>query len=745
MPKRRSIKTSSPSDFEPKRKNPIQLGSDSYLDNDFKPLRVSNDNTGIELSKTQIKASKKLIAETLESTEIITSVLRGQDNAAIYGQQFTLAASDSDTGWNINITDFLGVHTSGIKYHIDEAPWGHYMLSNDDSGYMGMFWQRMSGGTLFGGGTATTYAQLRTTGSFFLLEQASSYADIATFGQIWIKDETPNELWFTTDAGNDIQLTSGTTAAFVGDITSVVAGTNCSGGGTTGDVTINVDDAFLVNDADDTTTGTITAAGFTTTGTWTFDDATSGTVGITTVHTGSSFADNDTSLMTAGAIKEKIEAYGYSTASGDITGVTITTDSGGGSAASDTGGSADFSILGSNGVGVTNSGTTITAVAVPSEIDHDSLNNFVANEHIDWTASSAGTIHSSNYTNTTYSAGSLLDLSTTTFNVDLTELTDGTADVVGADDELVYLDDGSQKRKQIDEIKLGQFNNDQSWTSNAGTVTSVGTTGTVNGLTLTGTVTSSGNLTLGGTLAINNGDWSGTDLSVANGGTGASSLTDNSVLTGTGTSAITAESNLTFDGTDLSIAATGKIYLDGGTHSYIVEGSGDSVSLYAGGDEIINFQESGDDGNSVYFRTSCAGFNRQAATFSTSGVIGDGNDSTDVDFRHSNKYHLELTNNISGSSEYINMIFPSISGNFILAVIQDGTGSRTVASAGWRAYANDETLCDNIVGANGTDGEVRWAGGSAPTLTTTANKTDIISIYWDADDQTAFCVATLNF
>jgi hypothetical protein len=34
-----------------------------------------------------------------------------------------------------------------------------------------------------------------------------------------------------------------------------------------------------------------------------------------------------------------------------------------------------------------------------------------------------------------------------------------------------------------------------------GTVTSVGGTGTVNGLTLSGTVTTSGNLTLGGTLA----------------------------------------------------------------------------------------------------------------------------------------------------------------------------------------------------------------------------------------------------
>jgi len=58
-----------------------------------------------------------------------------------------------------------------------------------------------------------------------------------------------------------------------------------------------------------------------------------------------------------------------------------------------------------------------------------------------------------------------------------------------------------------------------------GTVTSVGGTGTVNGITLTGTVTSSGNLTLGGTLA--NVDLTsqvtGT-LPVANGGTGITSF-----------------------------------------------------------------------------------------------------------------------------------------------------------------------------------------------------------------------------
>mgnify|MGYP003151088647 CR=1 FL=1 len=44
-------------------------------------------------------------------------------------------------------------------------------------------------------------------------------------------------------------------------------------------------------------------------------------------------------------------------------------------------------------------------------------------------------------------------------------------------------------------------------------------------------------------------------LPVANGGTGASSLTDNKLLTGTGTSAVTAEANATYDGTDFTLLA----------------------------------------------------------------------------------------------------------------------------------------------------------------------------------------------
>ena len=69
-------------------------------------------------------------------------------------------------------------------------------------------------------------------------------------------------------------------------------------------------------------------------------------------------------------------------ATGDITSVSFQTDSGGGlSVAKQTEGDAAFRILGGTGVSVTNSTTIVTVASEDSEIDHDSLLNFAANEH----------------------------------------------------------------------------------------------------------------------------------------------------------------------------------------------------------------------------------------------------------------------------------------------------------------------------------------------------------------------------
>jgi len=80
---------------------------------------------------------------------------------------------------------------------------------------------------------------------------------------------------------------------------------------------------------------------------------------------------------------------------------------------------------------------------------------------------------------TEVTVGTGLDVAdgTTTPNItlDLSELTDMTAAVVGSQDELILLDNGAERRKLIQEITLSDFNNDSGWTSNTGTVDTSGT------------------------------------------------------------------------------------------------------------------------------------------------------------------------------------------------------------------------------------------------------------------------------
>ncbi len=79
--------------------------------------------------------------------------------------------------------------------------------------------------------------------------------------------------------------------------------------------------------------------------------------------------------------------------------------------------SSDTNLVG--GTGITLTGDTLSTT--DSEIAHDSLSGFVAAEHVDWAGASAGTIHATNYTDTTYTKAS--------FDLDhLFTLVDATAD-----------------------------------------------------------------------------------------------------------------------------------------------------------------------------------------------------------------------------------------------------------------------------------------------------------------------------
>jgi hypothetical protein len=163
------------------------------------------------------------------------------------------------------------------------------------------------------------------------------------------------------------KIVKATIASGSGDITGV---TLAGDSGSASDTSANVDLTIAGGNA-------ITTSGSSTTVTINHDDTSSQA---SVNNSGRTFIQ-DITLDTYGHVTGITSATDSDTHSGDIEAVNITTDSGGGSKVAITEGDADFSILGSNGVNVTNSGTTITAVAVPAEIDHDSLQNFDANEH----------------------------------------------------------------------------------------------------------------------------------------------------------------------------------------------------------------------------------------------------------------------------------------------------------------------------------------------------------------------------
>ena len=162
--------------------------------------------------------------------------------------------------------------------------------------------------------------------------------------------------------------------------------------------------------------------------------------------------------------------------------------SGGGTIASN----RTLSINAQTGVVANSSGLFADA----SNIDHDSLSGFVANEHIDHSSVSVtagnGLSGGGNITASRSFAvvgGTGLVSNSTGVHVDLSELTDMTEDVTNSEDELIILDNGADRRKLISEIPLSAFNNDAGFDVGNSSITDVVAGSGLTGGGSTGTVT----------------------------------------------------------------------------------------------------------------------------------------------------------------------------------------------------------------------------------------------------------------
>ena len=301
----------------------------------------------------------------------------------------------------------------------------------------------------------------------------------------------------------------------VGDITEVTAGTGLSGGGSSGAVTLNVSgltiselaanslttsaESFADNDTTlmtsaaindriesfgySTTTGTVTSVGttgtvngITLTGTVTSSGnlTLGGTLGNITVSqlagsalttSAEAFADNDTTLMTSAAINDRIESFGYTTNVGDITGVTAGSGlTGGGTSGTVTLNHEDTSTQAS----VNNSGRTYIQDVTLDTYGHvtglvsatETVTDTVPNDATITLSAGVGLSGGGNFT--TDQSGN----ETIAFTLDMSELTDMTATMVGTD-EFIVLDAGADRRKAASEIGLSIFNNDSGFITSA--------------------------------------------------------------------------------------------------------------------------------------------------------------------------------------------------------------------------------------------------------------------------------------
>mgnify|MGYP001182499364 CR=1 FL=1 len=346
-----------------------------------------------------------------------------------------------------------------------------------------------SSGNLTLGGTLGSITVSQLAGSA-LTTSAESFAD--------------NDTTLMTSAAINDRIESFGYTTNTGDITGVTAGTGLSGGGSSGGVTLNVSgltvselaadslttssESFADNDTTlmtsaaindriesfgySTTTGTVTSVGttgtvngITLTGTVTSSGnlTLGGTLGSITVSqlagsavttSSESFADNDTTLMTSAAINDRIESFGYTTNTGDITGVTAGTGlSGGGSSGSVT----------LNVSGLTVSELAADSLTTSSESFADNDTTLMTSAAINDRITSFGyTTNTGDITGVTAGTGLSGGGSSgaVTLAVDLSELTDMTQTMVGTD-EFIVLDNGADRRKAANEIPLSIFNDDR--------------------------------------------------------------------------------------------------------------------------------------------------------------------------------------------------------------------------------------------------------------------------------------------
>jgi hypothetical protein len=166
--------------FESKRRNPVQLEADSNLESNLKTLKVAEESSPLRMSNDTIDVIGNLKVNGVDvSTEPDDT---GAGGATELNELSDVTYSSGDL--TISSLDKIVSGAIEIDSSADitlDASNGNVYIKDD-------------------GATRTHF----DAGKVYLRENSAAGSDSDAQGQIWVKNDTPNCLAFTDDAGTDV-------------------------------------------------------------------------------------------------------------------------------------------------------------------------------------------------------------------------------------------------------------------------------------------------------------------------------------------------------------------------------------------------------------------------------------------------------------------------------------------------------------------------------------------------------------
>ena len=173
--------------------NEVTLGDGYPLSNNLQPIKVEGEASAIEVAKAlpdESNNAKIKIKGDLEVTGTTKGVSVDESNIVHLSGSETITGEKTFNA-NLKVADdtniYLGTESNNDYIYSDGT---NINIAKDDNDLITI-----------------------TDSSIKLNESSAAVSDTGGYGQLWVKNDTPNNLYFTNYAGNDVQITNGSSLA----------------------------------------------------------------------------------------------------------------------------------------------------------------------------------------------------------------------------------------------------------------------------------------------------------------------------------------------------------------------------------------------------------------------------------------------------------------------------------------------------------------------------------------------------